>query len=45
MQKEKKKITSSKFMASDQALAEGQSTKVNYQDLAKTPRPKNQGHR
>lgn len=33
--KERNKITSSNFRASDQALAEGQSTKVNYQDLAK----------
>lgn len=33
--KERNKITSSNFRASDQALAEDQSTKVNYQDLAK----------
>lgn len=35
IQKERNKITSFKFRASDQALAEGQSTKVNYQDVAK----------
>lgn len=35
MRKERNKITSSKLRASDQSLAEGQSTKVNFQDLAK----------
>lgn len=33
--KERNKIISSNFWASDQALAEGQSTKVNCQEMAK----------
>lgn len=36
--KERDKIISSKLRASDQALAEGQSTKVNCQELASESR-------